>query len=293
MEIPRYRPSLLERIVKVFGVNRLVAWHKLPSILGVVNLIALRVYHRSNNLFQGYASSEPQGNSRDSPLPDERFLHARHSDGKFNSLDMPRMGCAGMRFGRQFPREHCKKPTERELWTLSPRVISQKFMARQARGFIPATSLKLLAAAWIQFQTHDWFNHEKVTADPCGEDASCSDGSLPGRLRVTICLTSLFPPRRLEGPHEAGQDQARRRARPVRRGDAGLQPEHGVVGRVADLRLKRSRHAGDPRQTRERQTGRVPRRQVWCAPAWRDGHARDGILQLVARPGDAAHAVCA
>ncbi|WP_410960564.1 peroxidase family protein, partial [Salmonella sp. SAL4357] len=25
--------------------------------------------------------------------------------------------------------------------------------------FTPATSLNLLAAAWIQFQTHDWFAH--------------------------------------------------------------------------------------------------------------------------------------
>ncbi|KAM4064435.1 peroxidase domain-containing protein [Hirsutella rhossiliensis] len=163
MDIPSYRPSLIERInVKVFDVvNKVVPWHRLPGFLGAFNLVALRVSLRSNNLHDGYASTETQGNSLDDPLTDERFLHARNSDGKFNSLDMPRMGCAGMRFGRQFPREHCKKPTERELWTPNPRMISERFMARRAQGFIPATGLNLLAAAWIQFQTHDWFSHQK------------------------------------------------------------------------------------------------------------------------------------
>ncbi|PHH92627.1 hypothetical protein CDD83_6554 [Cordyceps sp. RAO-2017] len=163
MDLPKYKPSLLERIsVKVFSVvNKIVAWHKLPGFLGTVNLMAIRTTLRSNNLHDGYASVAAQGNSEDEPLTDERFLHARHSDGKFNSLERPLMGCAGMRFGRQFPRKYCRKPTEEELWTPSPRLISDKFMARGPRGFIPATTLNLLAAAWIQFQTHDWFSHEE------------------------------------------------------------------------------------------------------------------------------------
>jgi hypothetical protein len=36
-------------------------------------------------------------------------------------------------------------------------------MARDA--FIPARTLNLLAAAWIQFQTHDWFSHGEVRRD--------------------------------------------------------------------------------------------------------------------------------
>jgi hypothetical protein len=72
------------------------------------------------------------------------------------------MGCTGLRLGRNFPRENCQKPTEEELWTPNPRIVSERFMARKPGGFIPATTLNLLAAAWIQFQTHDWFNHEIV-----------------------------------------------------------------------------------------------------------------------------------
>jgi hypothetical protein len=39
----------------------------------------------------------------------------------------------------------------------SPRDISRTLMRREA--FTPATSLNLIAASWIQFQTHTWFAH--------------------------------------------------------------------------------------------------------------------------------------
>ncbi|KAI4279605.1 MAG: hypothetical protein L6R38_004994 [Xanthoria sp. 2 TBL-2021] len=157
---PSYKASLSERLlVNLFHyVNKFVAWHKLPSFLGAVNLDALRIELRQYNLHDGYASGTAQGNQSTEPMTDKRFEHARNSDGKFNSTEMPRMGCAGMRFGRNFPRQLTPKPTEEELWNPNPRMLSERFMARKA--FIPATSLNLLAAAWIQFQTHDWFAHE-------------------------------------------------------------------------------------------------------------------------------------
>jgi len=68
-----------------------------------------------------------------------------------------------MRFGRSFNRKYCQKPTEDELWNPSPREVSLAFMAREPQDFKPATTLNLLAAAWIQFQVHDWFNHEDVS----------------------------------------------------------------------------------------------------------------------------------
>ncbi|KAI4266536.1 MAG: hypothetical protein LQ337_008770 [Flavoplaca oasis] len=155
-----YKPSLTDRLlVKIFHVvNKFVVWHKLPSLLGAVNLEALRVELRQYNLHDGYASEAAQGNQTTDPLTDKRFKTARNSDGKFNSIEMPRMGCAGMRFGRNFPRHLTPRPTEEQLWNPNPRMLSERFMAR--KEFIPATSLNLLAAAWIQFQTHDWFAHE-------------------------------------------------------------------------------------------------------------------------------------
>ncbi|KAL8860084.1 MAG: hypothetical protein Q9178_003348 [Gyalolechia marmorata] len=159
---PSYKPGLVDRLlVNVFHfVNNFIAWHKLPSFLGSVNLNALRIELRQFNLHDAYASGTAQGNQTTDPMTDKRFEHARNSDGKFNSTEMPRMGCAGMRFGRNFPRQFTPKPSEEELWNPNPRMLSERFMAR--KEFIPATSLNLLAAAWIQFQTHDWFAHESA-----------------------------------------------------------------------------------------------------------------------------------
>lgn len=160
---PTPRPSFLDRVgIWTFSVvNKFVPWHKLPGLVGTLQLYLFRVELREQNLYDGYASTSEQGNAHDFPLPSDRFLHARNSDGNYNSLEMPLMGCAGIRFGRNFPRKETGKPSDRDLWTPNPRIVSERFMKRDK--FIPATSLNLLAAAWIQFQIHDWFNHETVS----------------------------------------------------------------------------------------------------------------------------------
>lgn len=47
--------------------------------------------------------------------------------------------------------------------TPNPRLVSKAFMARTHEEFKPATTLNLLAAAWIQFQVHDWMMHPFVS----------------------------------------------------------------------------------------------------------------------------------
>ena len=163
---PNYKSKLSDRLLVSFFhfVNRFIRWDKLPPIIGALNLEALRVELRQYNLHDGYASATAQGDPNSEPMTDKRFENARNSDGKFNSVQMPLMGCTGMRLGRNFPRVLTPKPTEEQLWTPNPRMLSQRFMARKA--FIPATTLNLLAAAWIQFQIHDWFFHESVSHNP-------------------------------------------------------------------------------------------------------------------------------
>jgi hypothetical protein len=95
-------------------------------------------------------------------MKDKRYLVTRNSDGLFNDLDEPLMGCTGMRFGRNVSREHTTKPTDEELLTPNPRIVSEQLLARTK--FKPATIVNLLAAAWIQFQVHDWFMHENVSS---------------------------------------------------------------------------------------------------------------------------------
>ncbi|KAI7552852.1 heme peroxidase [Hortaea werneckii] len=162
MESPNFKPTFFQSIfIKLFNViNSLIPWYNLPGLIGAINLDFLRIDLRNYNLHDGYASADAQGKVGESPPVEERFIGTRNSDGKDNSLEMRRMGCAGMRFGRNFNRKYCQKPTDEELLNPNPRLVSQAFMARESRDFKPATTLNLLAAAWIQFQVHDWFNHE-------------------------------------------------------------------------------------------------------------------------------------
>lgn len=111
---PSFKPKLLERLlISVFHVvNKFVSWDKLPTLLGAMNLDALRVELRQYNLHDGYASGTAQGNTTTDPMTDKRFESARNSEGMFNSTAMPRMGCSGMRFGRNFPRQLTPKPSD-------------------------------------------------------------------------------------------------------------------------------------------------------------------------------------
>jgi hypothetical protein len=152
MESPNFKPSLFETIfIRIFHiVNYFIPWHRLPGLIGAFNLDAMRVELRNYNLHDGYASADAQGKVGELPATEKRYVGTRNSDGTDNSLEMRKMGCAGMRFGRNFPRKECQKPTEDELWNPSPRLVSETFMARKSADFKPATTLNLLAAAWIQ-----------------------------------------------------------------------------------------------------------------------------------------------
>jgi Animal haem peroxidase len=148
-----YRRELLERILRPIYrvINSVVVWHRLPTLLAAINLSVFRDWLRQFNLHHtGYgvptASPWVPGN--------ERF---RSADGSYNSLDHPRMGMAGARFGRNVPLSEAVPDTGLDLLDPSPRVISSEILQR--RKFIPATTLNLLAAAWIQFETHNWFAH--------------------------------------------------------------------------------------------------------------------------------------
>jgi Animal haem peroxidase len=138
-------------------VNRFIPWHRLPPWFGVMNLIALRQVLREKNL---YDTSQRTLAAASAHLKCEpRTLGARTSEGTCNDLQVAAMGAAGQRFGRNVPLEHAFPEKEPALLTPSPRVISRRLLTRE--NFIPADTLNLLAAAWIQFQVHDWFSHTK------------------------------------------------------------------------------------------------------------------------------------
>ncbi len=88
-----------------------------------------------------------------------RHLTARTLDGTFNDLDDPLMGSLGSRFGRNVPLGFTVREPENMLLEPNPRLVSRELLTRDE--FIPATTLNLLAGAWIQFEVHDWFSHGK------------------------------------------------------------------------------------------------------------------------------------
>ena len=97
------------------------------------------------------------------------------------------MGCAGMRFGRNVPREHTKRPSAEELMSPNPRLISNELMKRDA--FKPATSLNMLAAAWIQFQVHDWFMHYNSSTEVHRIPVPSGDSWEGGKKEIEILKT--------------------------------------------------------------------------------------------------------
>ena len=150
------RTSLLWKlsIGLTHAIDRAVGWHRLPVPLGVLALLAIRRRLRQENL---YDTATPASAPPPLPPADGRRLTVRSVDGAYNDLTQPRMGSAGTRFGRNVPIEHTHPEVEPAILTPNPRTVSRELLTRHT--FQPATTLNVLAAAWLQFMIRDWFSH--------------------------------------------------------------------------------------------------------------------------------------
>jgi hypothetical protein len=157
-------------------INALIPWHRLPPTLAALNLLAFRNELRAKNLHDTENRDAPPTPVQPRNIP-EVYRDARSIDGEFNDLSAPSMGqeappdsgpadfaapdTIGATFGRNVP------PSAVKVWSPSdepsPIRVSEELLARKA--FIPATSLNLMAAAWIQFQVHDWVDHPRYALD--------------------------------------------------------------------------------------------------------------------------------
>ncbi len=128
-------------------------WYEHPSlIMQIHSLTKLREELREKNLFEG----EGIRPKTDLGEPTEEVKRARTPDGTFNDLSDPWMGAAGTGFGRNAPPSMTITHTKK-LLDPDPRLISRKLMARDS--FKPAGIINTIAAAWIQFENHNWFFH--------------------------------------------------------------------------------------------------------------------------------------
>jgi hypothetical protein len=157
------RSPTRERLSTTLGqlLDRSIGWHNLPLPLGIATLIAARNRLRQDNLYDTNPAPivNPPGLQGASP----RYLTARTPDGSYNDLDHPEMGSTGTRFGRNVPIERTfRESPERLMWP-NPRLVSRELLTRDT--FIPATTLNLHAAAWLQFMVHDWLSHGRNEKD--------------------------------------------------------------------------------------------------------------------------------
>ena len=153
----RYRPSLaVELYARIcVWIDQTIGWPKLPRYLGLGVLLGERIKLRQDNLhdtstFPTLPQPQPQARGTE-------YLRQRMPDGTFNDLRDPRMGAANARFGRNVPNELTWPDPEPRIMSPNPRVVSRELLTRDT--FVPARTLNMLAAAWIQFMTRDWFSH--------------------------------------------------------------------------------------------------------------------------------------
>ena len=139
------------------AIDRRWGWDKLPLLVAMPVLIGLRNILREKNLWDTGRGPLDKPDVNDHP----NYLTARTLDGTFNNLEDPLMGSLGSRFGRNVPLEYTVR--EKNPLEPNPRLISRELLTR--KEFIPASTLNLLAGAWIQFEVHDWFSHGKNEAE--------------------------------------------------------------------------------------------------------------------------------
>jgi len=126
-------------------------WDRLPKPVALLTLIGLRMSLRRQNLFD--TTGESVGWGPELPPSGPRSM-VRTPDGTGTDPLLPAMGSAGTRFGRNVPIE---STYPQGVLTPNPRTISLELLAR--KEFIPATTLNLLVASWLQFEVHDWMSH--------------------------------------------------------------------------------------------------------------------------------------
>jgi hypothetical protein len=141
-------------------LDRKVGWDRLPPKLGMLVLLGLRQRLRQRNLYD--AESPPRQADGTTAVPPAELPDARTVDGSRTDPDDPRMGAAGTGFARNVPPRFEDAQTRARP---SPWDISKQLLARRGT-FYPAESLNLLAAAWLQFEVHDWFVHQTDRQNP-------------------------------------------------------------------------------------------------------------------------------
>jgi hypothetical protein len=152
-------------------LDRRYGWHHLPKFVALVTLSGLRMKLRRENLYDVTGVRLPWASA---PLPPGPRPLTRSIDGSGNDRTHDSMGTVGATFGRNVPLDDT---FPFDVLTPNPRTVSLELMTREQ--FHPATTLNVLAAAWLQFQVHDWFSHGSNDPDDPWEVDLAEDDPWP------------------------------------------------------------------------------------------------------------------
>jgi tetratricopeptide (TPR) repeat protein len=136
-------------------------WYRRPLALGILTLAYMRDKLDKDNLVNTYPAGKLTGFQPENLEPPEGVRYFRTADGSWNNLANPKEGAAGTRFLLNVEPSAVRPETGEKLMTPNPREISRKLLTRNG-PMQEVTFLNLLAAIWIQFETHDWINHGEI-----------------------------------------------------------------------------------------------------------------------------------
>ncbi|HEY1751108.1 MAG TPA: peroxidase family protein [Caulobacteraceae bacterium] len=165
--------------------SAVAVWFKWPFPIAVLTLAGLRVNMRWGNLF-----STETAPPKLAP-PDVDVTQGRMADGSFNGLDLPWMGMAGARFGRNLPINETFGETGERLMTPNPREVSNRLLARTEFAAVPY--LNVMVSAWLQFMVHDWVSHGVNEPTEPYEVPVGPDDDWPGQKPLTILRSRQAP----------------------------------------------------------------------------------------------------
>ena len=172
--------SLMHVVGRSYRGRVWTSWYRKRLYPGILTLAYMREHLDRHNLKSTYPPDVNVGFAPSGLTPPEGVTHFRTADGSWNNLANPKEGAAGTRFPRNVASSAIRRPTDEEVLTPDPRLISRKLLTRgETMQEVPF--LNLLAASWIQFQNSDWITHgemlqEEVIELPLEEDD-------PARLR--------------------------------------------------------------------------------------------------------------
>lgn len=139
-------------------------WYRRSLYSGILTLAYMRDKLNKHNLVNTYPAGKLTGFQPEGQEPPEGVRFFRTADGSWNNLANPKEGAAGTRFLLNVEPSAVRPETGEKLMSPNPREISRKLLTRNG-PMQEVPFLNLLAAVWIQFETHDWINHGEILFD--------------------------------------------------------------------------------------------------------------------------------